>query len=106
MKTKSTLKETLLEVIAKHYKLDSSLIEELDDPVDTFLQNVRDVTQSRDPYANAVKKDGKLEEFTLKTHGSDNFFYCDYGCNVFHKPDKEDLDLYKCNACGYEYRAT
>jgi len=55
-----------------------------------------------DKYENAVKtKEGKLENFTLKIQGKP--FRCDCFCNVFHKPDKQNLYLYKCNRCGSEF---
>jgi hypothetical protein len=46
---------------------------------------------------------GSLHQFTLKDMG--NPFRCECGCNVFHKPDDTDLDLYECNGCGDWYRS-
>ena len=55
-------------------------------------------------YENAVKhEDGSLHNFTVRIKGGN--FSCGCGCNVFHKPDKENLDLYKCNSCGSEFEA-
>lgn len=55
-------------------------------------------------YENALKnEDGTLKNVMPKVAGS--FFYCSCGCNVFHHPDKEDLDLYQCNSCGTQYSA-
>lgn len=52
-----------------------------------------------DRYKNAVKTDdGKLENFTVKLAGKS--YRCTCGCNVFHKPDKTRLDIYRCNSCG------
>lgn len=52
-----------------------------------------------------VLKDGKLENFTIKLSGKDNLEPCPKkcGCNVFHKPDNQNLALYKCNSCGIEF---
>ena len=55
-----------------------------------------------DEYANAVKlPDGSLHQFTLRVGGK--AFRCACGCNVFHKPNKENLDLFECNGCGEQY---
>lgn len=45
--------------------------------------------------------DGSLHQFILKV--ADQSFRCECGCNVFHKPDDQNLDRYKCNACGAEF---
>ncbi len=53
-------------------------------------------------FKNAVlHEDGSLHEFVLRIKGSK--FTCKCGCNVFHKPDKTNLNKYKCNACDMEY---
>lgn len=54
-----------------------------------------------------VMKEGKRENFTIKLSGQRGLARCpaDCGCNVFHKPDDQDLDLYKCNSCGCEFIA-
>lgn len=53
-------------------------------------------------FANAVlRDDGRLHEFTLKVAG--RRFFCDCGCNVFHKPDRSQTELYECNACGVRF---
>jgi len=55
-------------------------------------------------YTNPVLDEtGKLENFTVRIEGK--FFRCNCRCNVFHKPDKNHLELYKCNACGQTYEA-
>ena len=45
--------------------------------------------------------DGTLFESTLKVAGKR--FFCDCGCNVFHNPDSEKPDIYRCNACMKTY---
>jgi DNA-directed RNA polymerase subunit RPC12/RpoP len=45
--------------------------------------------------------DGKLHQFLLSVAGKG--FRCACGCNVFHKPDDQDLCRYKCNSCGEEF---
>lgn len=47
-------------------------------------------------------EDGKIESFTLVVGGED--FFCRCGCNCFHKPDKLDLNKYRCNVCDTTYR--
>lgn len=42
--------------------------------------------------------DGSLHQYTISIEG--NFFFCECGCNVFHKPDDRNLNKYKCNSCG------
>lgn len=57
----------------------------------------------QDLYAEAVKNDdGSLRNYFARVSGSS--FRCDCGCNVFHKPDKKDLELYRCNGCDADYR--
>lgn len=51
---------------------------------------------------NPVTVDGKVADFTVRIGGKP--FFCDCGCNVFHKPDDENLHLYQCNACGTQYQ--
>lgn len=46
---------------------------------------------------------GNLENFLIKVAGLP--FKCTCGCNVFHKPDSNDLDLYQCNACETKFTA-
>lgn len=48
-----------------------------------------------------VLKDGKLENFMPKVNWE--FFRCECGCNVFHKPNKLNLDLFECNGCQEWY---
>lgn len=53
-------------------------------------------------FCNAVcNDDGTLRNFTLRIDGK--IFRCECGCNVFHKPDRNDVNLYKCNGCGQEF---
>jgi len=49
------------------------------------------------------RADGSLNEFMVRIGGKS--YRCGCGCNVFHKPDKDDLDLYECNACGQQFEA-
>ena len=46
--------------------------------------------------------DGKVESFLVRVNG-ESFSCTGCGCNVFHKPDKRNLDMYKCNSCGTIY---
>lgn len=55
-------------------------------------------------FENAVKnEDGSLYNTWVKLPDGKRF-RCDCGCELFHKPDKNDLDLYCCNSCGTHYR--
>lgn len=48
--------------------------------------------------------DGSIENFTVRlTNG--RFYHCECGCNVFHKPDDGNLNLYRCNACENAFEA-
>lgn len=42
---------------------------------------------------------GKLPQFFLKASGE--IHICPCGRNVFHKPDKNHPNVYKCNCCDY-----
>ena len=48
-----------------------------------------------------LNENGRPKEFIVKIGGI--MFSCKCGCNVFHKPDKDKLDLYECNACGNRF---
>lgn len=48
-----------------------------------------------------IDKDGKLMQFMIKTDGIS--FRCTCTCNVFHKPDKNNLKLLECNSCRIRY---
>lgn len=53
---------------------------------------------------NAVRTpDGKVQSFILTVDGKP--FRCHCGANCFHKPDKNDLELYACNACNTWYHS-
>lgn len=54
--------------------------------------------QTPEPKRNA---DGSLYTVMPKVGGK--FFRCPCGCNVFHHPDKTDLDKLECNSCGEWY---
>lgn len=55
-------------------------------------------------YENAVRtSDGEVESFFLKIGGVN--WRCECGSNCLHKPDKENLNLFKCNGCGLEFEA-
>lgn len=54
---------------------------------------------SADRYENAVKlPNGDVENFTIRLDGKK--YHCHCGCNCFHKPEKNRLDIFRCNACG------
>lgn len=53
-------------------------------------------------YKNAVlDEDGKVKSFTISLEGKN--FRCRCGANCFHKPDKKNLQIYRCNGCGLTY---
>lgn len=58
-------------------------------------------------YSKAVlHEDGTLHNFTLKVAGV--AYHCpmhECGCNCFHKPDRTDLNIYRCNSCGATFEA-
>ena len=47
--------------------------------------------------------DGTVQQFTLRIDGKR--YVCPCWCNVFHKPDRENLDVYQCNGCGQQFEA-
>ena len=47
--------------------------------------------------------DGALQQLTLLIAGKR--YVCPCRCNVFNKPDRENLDLYECNSCGHQFEA-
>ncbi|AEJ81351.1 DNA ligase [Erwinia phage Rouille] len=46
--------------------------------------------------------EGCVKSFTLLVGGKD--FFCNCGCNCFHKPDRNDLSVYSCNGCHKTYK--
>lgn len=56
-----------------------------------------DIARIEPTLREPLMKGNELHQFMIKG------FRCGCGCNVFHKPDKTNLLLYKCNACGLEY---
>lgn len=50
-----------------------------------------------------LDEEGDVKSFTIKVEGSQ--FRCRCGANCFHKPDRENLDLYRCNSCYTTYEA-
>ena len=91
------------------------VIESLKDPEDArqFLREAGLIDENgelAEPYRPPEKSiqpvlhpDGNRHQFTVRIDGS--LFRCGCGCNVFHKPDDTDLELYECNSCGNWYRS-
>lgn len=50
-----------------------------------------------------LTEEGKLHNFMLRISGRP--YSCSCRCNVFHKPDRTNLELYECNACGWQFEA-
>lgn len=75
--------------------------EDLFKEISSYLGDLPEVTKplNKPP----VLKNGVPEEFTLKVAGKR--FFCSCGCNVFHKPDNKNLELYRCNCCETEFLA-
>jgi len=56
------------------------------------------------PQPNPVRhSDGSLHQFMLRVGGKS--FSCPCGCNVFHKPDDREPELYQCNCCNTLFQA-
>jgi hypothetical protein len=53
-----------------------------------------------EPVRNA---DGSLQQFMPKVGGRP--FRCRCGVNVFHKPDRTQPRIFRCNGCGTDYEA-
>ena len=43
----------------------------------------------------------ETDNIMVKINGES--FRCDCGCNVFHKPDKDNENKYVCNSCYATY---
>lgn len=57
-----------------------------------------------DKFKNAVRtEDGNVKSFILNVGGKP--FRCRCGANCFHKPNKDDLELYACNSCDTWYHS-
>jgi hypothetical protein len=56
--------------------------------------------KKEEPLLNA---DGTLKQSLLKVGGKS--FSCSCKCNVFHNPDKFNLDIYQCNCCDLRYES-
>lgn len=50
-----------------------------------------------------LDEDGEVETFMLTVEGVD--FHCRCGANCFHKPNRENVAIYRCNSCGLTYKA-
>lgn len=50
-----------------------------------------------------LDENGDVKTFTLKVEG--RHFHCRCGANCFHKPDRENLEVYRCNSCYTTYEA-
>jgi len=50
-----------------------------------------------------LMENGKYENVMVKIQGKS--FRCHCSGNVFHKPDKTDLNLFECNSCGERYNS-
>lgn len=48
-----------------------------------------------------VMKNGTIENFMPKIYGKS--FRCNCGCNVFHKPDVRNQNVFQCNSCEERY---
>ena len=46
---------------------------------------------------------GELQQFTLRIASKP--YRCPCGCNVFHKPNRENVGLYECNGCEQQFEA-
>ena len=64
----------------------------------TIASELTRETPSPQPVRNP---DGTIHEFVLRVSGER--FFCACGCNVFHKPNEEEPELYQCNACGCQF---
>ena len=74
----------------------------VDEMVRRFEARLKSKLGIKDP--NPVRlPDGKIECFTLVEDGER--FCCGVcGCNVFCKPNDQNLDLYQCNSCKSKYQ--
>lgn len=52
----------------------------------------------------SVYKNGEKENFTVEVDGKK--FFCECGANVFQKYKIDNKEIYVCNGCKIEYKAT
>jgi hypothetical protein len=70
------------------------------------IKNILEETlsSSEDKGVPLLHPDGSLHQFMVKD-STGTSFRCECGCNVFHKPDINELEMYECNACGNQYKS-
>ena len=102
-KTKELDKE-LRPILEKLYRQKGSPV----DPIACMILGVRfgAALAAYEPAPDQVQPvknpDGSLKNFTVRlTNG--RLHRCECMCNVFHKPDDGNLNLYRCNSCGKEF---
>ena len=66
-----------------------------------MIETPNEQTIADKPYSTVRNDDGKLRNFFIRING--HLFQCECGCNVFHKPDSNNVKLYKCNSCEQEF---
>ena len=64
------------------------------------MSSLEKVNKQEEPL---LRDDGDLYQTTLKVEGKS--YFCKCGCNVFHHPNKRNLNLYACNACNQRFIA-
>jgi len=64
--------------------------------------NSKEYKPSHVGYRGKVLLNNTVKSHMIKIGGKR--FYCECGCNCFHKPDLEDEFIYKCNACNSVYK--
>lgn len=70
---------------------------------EALLDNYLTENPPKLPIKAVRDENGNLENFQVKIAGKHH--RCECGCNVFHKPDDNNLDIYECNACGVQFEA-
>jgi hypothetical protein len=90
--------EGRLDAVIRHRKHLLAIAAELDNS-DNTSEGIMAITQP----VPVRTPDGKIHEFILNVDGKR--FFCPCNCNVFHKPDDRDLELYQCNCCGTQFNS-
>ena len=56
-----------------------------------------------DPSKEEIKHKDVVLDPNVQVFVKDKSFYCECGCNVFSKLDRDGMQVFRCNACGQLY---
>jgi hypothetical protein len=95
------MKESIEKALEELYPISHNSTNDYRGQADKAIAILKEALEQND--TRVLNSDGTLHNFTLKMEGKP--FRCQCGCNVFHKPNKNKLTLYQCNACETQFEA-